>query len=34
MAKIKQEIKKAIEQPIKITEYKPIPRFNGGCKNC
>lgn len=21
-------------QPIKMTIYKPIPRFKGGCKNC
>ena len=22
------------QMPIKMTIYKPIPKFNNGCKNC
>lgn len=38
MGKTKQgevnEVKAQKPIPIKITIYKPIPKFNTGCKNC
>ena len=30
----KKEVKKFVASPPVKSVYKPLPRFNGGCKNC
>lgn len=30
----KKDVKQVVASPLVKSVYKPLPRFNGGCKNC